>query len=153
MKMMLKSILLALALTSLCSAKAIKRLAENYENEVQAVSVQGRLFCGSKILKGIHVKLIDRDHGDDKDDLLGEAHTDEHGDFHITGGTQESTKIEPAIKIYHDCNDADKKCQKKLFWDIPHYYVTTKLDAISVFDIGSVNLEITFGNEQRDCLH
>ncbi|CAI2355565.1 unnamed protein product [Caenorhabditis sp. 36 PRJEB53466] len=77
---------------------------------------------------GVPVKLIDRDHGDDRDDLLDERKTDEEGKFHVTGGTYERVTIEPALKIYHDCNDGEIKCQKRLFWDIPAKYVSTDFE-------------------------
>ncbi|CCD69803.1 Transthyretin-like family protein [Caenorhabditis elegans] len=123
------------------------------ELPIQAISASGRLFCGDKPLIGIPVKLIDKDHGDDRDDLLDEKKTDEEGKFHVTGGTYEKAVIEPALKIYHDCNDGNHKCQKRLFWDIPQKYVSTDLYKIPVFDLGSINLELGFGNEKRDCRH
>ncbi|UMM38863.1 hypothetical protein L5515_016159 [Caenorhabditis briggsae] len=140
-------------LLSVFYSTALSRAMETVnELPIQAVSVSGRLFCGDNPLVNVPVKLIDKDHGDDRDDLLDEKRTDEEGKFHVTGGTFEKGTIEPALKIYHDCND-EEKCQKRLFWNIPQKYVTTDLYKIPVFNLGSINLELGFGNEKRDCRH
>uniref|UniRef100_A0A8R1HSV1 Uncharacterized protein n=1 Tax=Caenorhabditis japonica TaxID=281687 RepID=A0A8R1HSV1_CAEJA len=137
----------------LISETELKSININNNLPIQAISVSGRLFCGDSPVVGAPVKLIDRDHGDDRDDLLDERKTDEDGKFHVTGGTYEKATIEPALKIYHDCNDGEMKCQKRLFWDIPTKYISIDLYQIPVFNIGSINLELGFGNEKRDCKH
>ncbi|EFO96846.1 CRE-TTR-37 protein [Caenorhabditis remanei] len=135
------------------SAVSSRGVETVHDLPIQAVSVAGRLFCGDEPLVNVPVKLIDRDHGRDRDDLLDEKKTDDEGKFHVTGGTYERGTIEPALKIYHDCNDENVKCQKRLFWHIPQKYVSTDLHQIPVFNLGSINLELGFGNEKRDCRH
>ncbi|EGT54919.1 CBN-TTR-37 protein [Caenorhabditis brenneri] len=150
----MKNVLLSVFLLTVSSFEVDARAVEIVDElPIQAVSASGRLFCGDQPLVNVPVKLIDKDHGDDRDDLLDEKRTDEEGKFHVTGGTYEKVVIEPALKIYHDCNDGNVKCQKRLFWDIPQKYVSTDLYKIPVFNLGSINLELGFGNEKRDCRH
>ena len=43
--------------------------------------------------------------GPDPDDLLQEGYTTATGEFVLAGDTTEGTRIDPHLKIYHDCND------------------------------------------------
>ncbi|VDM38575.1 unnamed protein product [Toxocara canis] len=111
--------------------------------------------------------------GPDLDDLLAVNYTDTDGNFELNGSTRELSTIETMLKIYHDCDDgirahkimsneaksfetnADstfQPCQRKVVWHIPSSY---HHDGIvkEYFDVGSVNMEIVFRGEERDCRH
>ncbi|PAV65065.1 hypothetical protein WR25_04202 [Diploscapter pachys] len=94
---------------------------------IQGVAVAGRLMCGSSPVNSAVIKLIDRDHGDDIDDLLDETRPDKEGFF--------------------------QPCQRRVFWSIPEKYVSRNLSDLAWMSIGQINLELIFGNEKRDCRH
>uniref|UniRef100_F1LDK8 Transthyretin-like protein 46 n=1 Tax=Ascaris suum TaxID=6253 RepID=F1LDK8_ASCSU len=118
---------------------------------LQGVGVQGRLLCGEKALRNTKVKIydVDRNPGD-SDDLLDEGYTDANGEFRLDGTTRELTDIEPILKIFHDCNDGIRPCQKRVIFDIPKKYIHHGT-VNEWFDIGELNMEMTFRNEERDC--
>ncbi|KAH7719959.1 Protein TTR-40 [Aphelenchoides avenae] len=119
---------------------------------LQGVAVKGRLMCGSSPLKSAKVKIVDMDPRPDLDDLLGETKTDDNGFFQVAGATKEETDIEVLIKVYHDCNDSGRPCQRKVTWLVPpNYYNNGTLT--EWFDVGSVNMELVFQREERDCRH
>uniref|UniRef100_A0A0M3IMX0 Transthyretin-like family protein n=2 Tax=Ascaris TaxID=6251 RepID=A0A0M3IMX0_ASCLU len=119
---------------------------------LQGVAVRGRLVCGNESLAGAKVKIVDIDTRPDIDDLLGENYTDSNGNFELNGSTRELSTIETVLKIYHDCDDGILPCQRKVVWHIPSSY---HHDGIvkRYFDVGTVNMEIVFRGEERDCRH
>uniref|UniRef100_A0A915EK74 Transthyretin-like family protein n=1 Tax=Ditylenchus dipsaci TaxID=166011 RepID=A0A915EK74_9BILA len=116
----------------------------------QAVAVKGILLCGASPASGVHVKLWDEDKGPDPDDVLDDGHTDSSGSFHLKGATRELTGIDPILKIYHDCDDGIMPGQRKVKLHIPSSYVSAGGSAKRVFDVGTLNLETVFPNEERD---
>ncbi|KAI6185882.1 hypothetical protein M3Y98_00072500 [Aphelenchoides besseyi] len=122
------------------------------EGRLQGVSVRGRLICGSRPLVGVQVKIVDVDKRPDKDDLMGDVQTADDGEFHISGATREQTQIDVLMKIYHDCLDDEKPCQRKTVFRIPPQYYNNGTFT-EWFDIGTLNLEINFLGEERDCRH
>ncbi|KAK5971064.1 Precursor transthyretin like protein 1 [Trichostrongylus colubriformis] len=118
----------------------------------QAVGVQGRLMCGSRPAVGVKVKLWDEDDGPDPDDVLDEGYTDTNGEFKLQGSERELTNIDPVFKVYHDCDDGIKPGQRKVKFRIPDSYISPGGIPRRIFDIGVLNLETIFANEERDLL-
>ncbi|CAJ0599658.1 unnamed protein product [Cylicocyclus nassatus] len=119
----------------------------------QGVAVKGKLICGDKPLRNAKVKIydIDRNPGD-RDDLLDEKYTDKDGEFALTGTTRELTDIEPVLYIYHDCDDGIRPCQKRITMIVPKRFIhggTPK----EWFDVGVLNVEMTFPEQDRSCNH
>ncbi|GMT13451.1 hypothetical protein PFISCL1PPCAC_4748, partial [Pristionchus fissidentatus] len=88
-------------------------------------------YCEDKAMKDVQVELMERDVGElfagpvDPDDYLGHVHSNAHGNFTISGETEEFTKIEPYIRITHNCA-TESKCVRILEIDIPDSYINTK---------------------------
>ncbi|KAI1730129.1 transthyretin-like family domain-containing protein [Ditylenchus destructor] len=125
---------------------------ETPEKRLQGIGVRGRLLCGRTPLNATKVKIVDVDIRPDPDDLLGETLTDVNGLFQLAGATREDTTIEVLIKIYHDCLDLHKPCQRKVIWKVPPVYYNNGT-LTEWFDVGTVNMEIVFPHEERDCRH
>jgi len=119
----------------------------------QCAGVTGRLMCGNRPESGVLVKLVDDDTGPDPDDELASGYTDSDGRFTLKGDTRELTTIDPYLKIYHDCNDGVKPCQRKWAIKIPDKYVFSGKTPQKLFNIGNVNLEVELDGEERDCVH
>ncbi|KAL6741030.1 hypothetical protein Aduo_014327 [Ancylostoma duodenale] len=119
----------------------------------QGAAVKGRLLCGDKALRNAKVKLYDLDRNPgDSDDLLDEKYTDKNGEFAVTGTTRELTDIEPVLYIYHDCDDGIRPCQKKITLIVPKRFIHGGTPT-EWLDIGAVNLEMTFPEQDRSCNH
>ncbi|CAD5233171.1 unnamed protein product [Bursaphelenchus xylophilus] len=121
------------------------------KGRVQGASVRGRLLCGTTPMKGVKVKIVDIDPRPDLDDLLGDVLTDDDGYFHVSGATREDTNIEVMIKVYHDCDDP-LPCQRKVVWKVPPKYYNNGTFT-EWFDVGTINMEMKFVGEERDCRH
>ncbi|VDK51548.1 unnamed protein product [Anisakis simplex] len=111
--------------------------------KLQGCGVKGRLVCGKVPLVGAKPDI---------DDLLAENYTDSNGQFQLNGATREMSTIETLLKIYHDCDDGIRPCQRKIMWHIPSSYHHEGI-LKEYFDIGTVNMEIGFPGEERDCRH
>ncbi|CAD5223281.1 unnamed protein product [Bursaphelenchus okinawaensis] len=122
-----------------------------YRGRLQGASVKGRLLCGATPMVGVKVKIVDIDQKPDPDDLLGDVLTDDEGYFHVSGVTREDTDIEVMIKVYHDCDDP-MPCQRKVVWKIPSRYHNNGT-FVEWFDVGTINMEMKFVGEERDCRH
>ncbi|KAL3112473.1 hypothetical protein niasHT_015958 [Heterodera trifolii] len=121
-------------------------------HRLQGIGVRGRLLCGKMPLVGAKVKIVDLDPRPDRDDLMGETMTDENGSFGVSGATKEAGDIEVVLKIYHDCMDEHKPCQRRTLWRLPSsYYNNGTLS--DWFEVGIVNMELHFPLEERDCRH
>ncbi|VDM65831.1 unnamed protein product [Strongylus vulgaris] len=104
--------------------------------------------------------------GPDPDDMLNQGYTDAQGKFQLSGGTTETTQIDPVLKIYHDCNDVTQvggvaktftinlfvlqPGSRKVTFALPSKYVTNAKQPKTVMDIGTINLELIFQEEGRE---
>ncbi|CAD6200099.1 unnamed protein product [Caenorhabditis auriculariae] len=116
----------------------------------QSVAVKGTLMCGDDPAANVRVKLWEEDGGPDPDDLLDQGYTKDDGSFELSGGTAELTPIDPVFKVYHDCDDGVKPGARKVVIYVPKSYITKGTDAKKTFNIGTINLETTFGAEGRE---
>ncbi|CAJ0589919.1 unnamed protein product [Cylicocyclus nassatus] len=122
----------------------------------QSIAVKGKLLCGNGPAKNVRVKLYDLDTGIDPDDMLDQGYTDSNGEFKLSGGTAETTQIDPELRIYHDCNDVTqvggvaKPGSRKVTFLLPSKYITNAKQPKTTMDIGSINLELIFQNEGRE---
>ncbi|VDK50421.1 unnamed protein product [Anisakis simplex] len=119
----------------------------------QSAGVKGTLLCGDKPLVGARVKLWDDDSGPDLDDLLQDGTTNSEGYFELSGTTSELSTIDPVLKIYHDCDDGIMPCQREVSFEIPDSYVQSGEKVKKFFNIGTINMQIIFERESRDCIH
>ncbi|KAL3072386.1 hypothetical protein niasHT_034070 [Heterodera trifolii] len=101
---------------------------------------------------GILVKLYDDDGLFGFDDLLAKGYTDQNGHFTIYGSTNEISKIEPKVNIYHDCNDI-LPCQRKISISVPDGVVYEGHRPSGLFSVGVLELGSEYGGESRDCFH
>ncbi|KRZ69179.1 Transthyretin-like protein 46, partial [Trichinella papuae] len=123
--------------------------SQSFWGKMQRVRVKGRLMCGPTPASNIRVKLVDIDFG--FDDTLDEKKTNEEGEFLVDGQTREMGSIDPVVKIYHDCHDG-KPCQRRWKFEVPKRYVTDSDKAEPpIFDIGTMNLEAYWHDEERNC--
>ncbi|KAJ1351504.1 Transthyretin-like [Parelaphostrongylus tenuis] len=116
----------------------------------QSIAVKGRLICGAKPATDVLLKLWDEDIAwPDPHDLLDQSYSNSSGEFHLTGATREFTAMEPVLSIYHDCNDGIKSGMRKLSFGLPDQYITAGLTPAKVADIGVINLELSYKEEER----
>ncbi|KIH48450.1 Transthyretin-like family protein [Ancylostoma duodenale] len=135
--------ILSLLAIVVCSCLALRQ---------QSVGVTGRLMCGDRPATGVKVKLYDEDDGLDRDDLLDQGFTDANGGFTLKGSERETTNIDPVFKVYHDCDDGIKPGQRKLKFRIPNQYIYSGTSPRRLFNIGVLNLETIFPDEDRDLI-
>ncbi|PIO62161.1 Transthyretin-like family protein [Teladorsagia circumcincta] len=90
------------------------------------------------------------------DDMLAHGYTDADGNFSLSGGTAETTHIDPILRTYHDCNDVTgianvpKPGSRKVTFRLPGKYITYAKQPKTTMDIGAINLELHFQDEGRD---
>uniref|UniRef100_A0A1I7XP19 Transthyretin-like family protein n=1 Tax=Heterorhabditis bacteriophora TaxID=37862 RepID=A0A1I7XP19_HETBA len=118
----------------------------------QSIAVKGKLLCGSKPASNVRVKLWEEDGGPDPDDELDQGYTNNDGEFHLSGGTTELTPIDPIFKVYHNCDDNIKPGHRKLKFKLPKSYITEGKTPKKIFDIGVLNLETIFPEEEREMI-
>ncbi|KAI6212830.1 hypothetical protein M3Y94_00075400 [Aphelenchoides besseyi] len=106
----------------------------------QGVAVKGQLLCNGLPAKNLKVKIYDLDRNPgDSDDLLDEKFTDARGYFQLDGTTRELTTIEPEFRAFHDCEDGNKPCKRRLVRPVPTEYIHHGT-AEKVYDFGSIEL-------------
>ncbi|KAK0421333.1 hypothetical protein QR680_015182 [Steinernema hermaphroditum] len=118
----------------------------------QSVGIRGRLMCGDKPLGNTKVKLWNKNKIG-TDDQLADAKTDASGNFELSGGVGSIFGMNVHFKIYHDCDDGIKPCQRKVDLKIPNQYITRTSNVQKWFDAGVLNMEFKFPDEERSCIN
>ncbi|KAK6051379.1 Transthyretin-like family protein [Cooperia oncophora] len=124
----------------------------------QSIAVKGRLLCGERPAANVRVKLWEEDSGPEYRGrlLVTGLYRRQNGEFQLQGATVETTPIDPILKIYHDCNDVTgflsvpKPGSRKVKFSLPDKYITDGMVPRKTMDIGAVNLEIEFLDEERE---
>ncbi|KAH7723189.1 TTR-31 protein [Aphelenchoides avenae] len=120
---------------------------------VQSAAVKGKLLCNGKPYFNAKLKLYDVDTFPDVDDLMAEGKSDHKGEFRLSGNETELTTIDPKLNIYHNCNDEEKECLRKIQIELPDAFVTQGPVPAKTFDAGILNLSGKFPGETRDCVN
>uniref|UniRef100_A0A7E4UXA4 Transthyretin-like family protein n=1 Tax=Panagrellus redivivus TaxID=6233 RepID=A0A7E4UXA4_PANRE len=118
----------------------------------QTVGIRGRLMCGDKPLPETQIKLWNKNKLG-TDDQLAAGKTDSHGNFEFSGGVGSLFDMNVHFKIYHDCDDGIKPCQRKVDLKIPEQYVTRTSEVKKWFEAGTMNMEFVFPDEERSCIN
>jgi len=118
----------------------------------QKVGVRGRLFCGSEPLNSTQLKLWNKNTLG-TDDQLASTKTDSNGNYQMEGGIGGILKLDVFLKIYHDCDDGIKPCQRKVVFGIPSDYITRSQNLSQYFEAGSMNMQFKFPDEERSCIN
>uniref|UniRef100_A0A0K0DSX2 Transthyretin-like family protein n=1 Tax=Strongyloides stercoralis TaxID=6248 RepID=A0A0K0DSX2_STRER len=119
----------------------------------RATSVKGVFYCGNSPYQNAHVYLI-RDDSDAQPDILDKKVTGPDGKFILEGHTGnregDKTDIHPMIKVFHKCDEPEKKKGFRYFrHKFPRKYVTLGRVSRKTYDIGKINLEVTYPKETR----
>ncbi|GMS84586.1 hypothetical protein PENTCL1PPCAC_6761, partial [Pristionchus entomophagus] len=118
----------------------------------QSVSVKGKLTCGNQNLGGAKVKLWDKNRLG-QDDLLAETVTDFNGNYQLQGGSNGVFKMNVFLKIYHDCEDSIKPCQRKVSFRIPDSFIFRSPSPAQIFNASVLNMAIRYPDEERSCIN
>jgi hypothetical protein len=121
----------------------------------QGISLKGRLLCGSQpaSTNTTKVRIVDVDTGPDPDDTLDENFVGLRGEFQLNGYTRELTDIDPVVYIWTDCNDGHTPCHRRIKMTIPKkFIINEEPKATDWVDMGTVNLQSIFEDEQRECI-
>uniref|UniRef100_A0A0N4ZB54 Transthyretin-like protein 46 n=1 Tax=Parastrongyloides trichosuri TaxID=131310 RepID=A0A0N4ZB54_PARTI len=119
----------------------------------RATSIKGVLYCGNTPHRNAHVYLM-RDDTDAQVDILDKKVTGADGAFTLEGHTGnrqgDQTDIHPMIKIFHKCDEPEKKKGFRYFrHKFPRKYVTLGRVSRKTYDIGKLNLELIYPKETR----
>nr|CDP92115.1 BMA-TTR-38 [Brugia malayi] len=118
----------------------------------QSVGVRGRLLCGNQSLPNTQIKLWNQNKIG-TDDQLAATKTKADGSYELKGGVGSIFGMDVVLKIYHDCDDGIKPCQRKVVLRIPDQYVTRSSDVKQWFNGGELNMEFKFPDEERSCIN
>uniref|UniRef100_A0A0M3I0P0 Transthyretin-like family protein n=1 Tax=Ascaris lumbricoides TaxID=6252 RepID=A0A0M3I0P0_ASCLU len=108
------------------------------------VTVEGQLFCGPLVAQNVKIQLREYDLID-RDDTLNETKSDHDGKFSVYGEECEIGKVEPYLRIEHNC-DMGKFKENRVITDdifIDQTYLGT------VYDMGSRDLNNLCINHKR----
>ncbi|CAJ0569187.1 unnamed protein product, partial [Mesorhabditis spiculigera] len=109
-----------------------------------AGETEGIAVCQKKRLSNVKIELWDRDTLD-PNDLLSTVFTNGDGEFTITGGEDEVGKIEPFIRVTHNCK-TKPYCQRIGDFEVPQ----EKIDG--TYDMTYLTLDIAVSGEKEKCM-
>ncbi|GMT36460.1 hypothetical protein PFISCL1PPCAC_27757 [Pristionchus fissidentatus] len=118
----------------------------------QSVAVKGKLLCGEQALQGAKVKLWDKNRLSE-DDLLVEGVTDANGTFQLEGRNSGLFKMHVHLKIYHDCEDGVKPCQRKISIRVPSDFVFRSETPEQIYDVDVLDMSKRSPDEERSCIN
>ncbi|VDM82940.1 unnamed protein product [Strongylus vulgaris] len=84
---------------------------------------------------------------------MAEQLSDKDGYLNLSGSDTEWSKIDPKLNIYHNCEDENVECWRKVEIKIPVDFITEGGTPDKIFDIGILNLNAKLPGETRDCLN
>jgi len=121
---------------------------------LRSVAVKGTLVCGNTTAEGAKVRLY-RIATDDANEVLDTRDVSPSGMFEVNANTNgrpvNQTELIPVIKVYHKCGDNAKQTGYRRFQiGIPRESVGLGRIAKNTYDIGKLNLEITYPGEARE---
>uniref|UniRef100_A0A8R1HYW5 Uncharacterized protein n=1 Tax=Caenorhabditis japonica TaxID=281687 RepID=A0A8R1HYW5_CAEJA len=111
--------------------------------KLQNVTVKGIAVCNKRRLANAHVVLIDKDTLDPNDELAN-IHTNKEGEFELFGEEDEIGKIEPFLRIHHNCN-AKPGCERISEYPVPQEKIG------GIYDMTYVTLDIIASSEKTKC--
>ncbi|CAJ0559687.1 unnamed protein product, partial [Mesorhabditis spiculigera] len=132
--------MMKLLLTLCLVAAALLEVSARMQN----VTVTGIAVCQKKRLSNVKIELWDRDTLD-PNDLLSTVFTNGDGEFTITGGEDEVGKIEPFIRVTHNCK-TKPYCQRIGDFEVPQ----EKIDG--TYDMTYLTLDIAVSGEKEKCM-
>ncbi|KAI6243349.1 Transthyretin-like protein 4 [Aphelenchoides fujianensis] len=126
---------------------ALLLLAADVRSHEQFAAVKGKLLCGAQPAANVVVKLYDIDTAPDPHDLLDSDRSTS------AAAPTKPTNIEPVLRIYTDCND-DKVLPglRKITFNIPYEFVSGPGEVPKYFDMGLLNLDDRFEDEEREVM-
>ncbi|KAI6222977.1 Transthyretin-like family and Immunoglobulin-like fold domain-containing protein [Aphelenchoides fujianensis] len=121
------------------------------DSSTQSIAVHGWLRCKNEYVGNVPVRLFDKDTVD-PDDLLSETRTSTGGQsgpvgyFNISGSGAELTKLDPELRITHNCTSTNVEICSRVI--IPQSYLTDG----SATPAKSYNAEVlTLEDKENDC--
>ncbi|KAH7695277.1 TTR-39 protein, partial [Aphelenchoides avenae] len=85
------------------------------------------------------------------DDLMGYTKSGTNGTFQLIAAKAQLLRVDPVLKIYHDCKNEDQKCKRKLKFKVSKDYVTEGTHVAKWFDLGALDLEPKKADEEKKC--
>ncbi|KAM3725325.1 Transthyretin-like protein [Dirofilaria immitis] len=115
--------------------------------KTQTITVKGQVACNDKSVTNVHVELREADMWT-PDDSLSSTHSDRQGYFEVSGYDDEIGRIDPYLRITHNCNDGiiDPKCRIVDDYQIPKDYIN------DIYNMGIVSLNIAQEGREKECV-
>uniref|UniRef100_A0AC34G7M1 Transthyretin-like family protein n=1 Tax=Panagrolaimus sp. ES5 TaxID=591445 RepID=A0AC34G7M1_9BILA len=82
---------------------------------------------------------------------MAEGTTDSSGRFSIQGSEKEFTTIDPQLRIFHKCSNAEGRCYKKASLEIADEYISEGKVPTKFFDVGNLELKSLSSQDTKDC--